>query len=176
MPRTVLVQQVSIRFAFSLNLLNGEALFQALLFGIAMLEALGILVGYRRRLMTFVAWVSLLSIHCSARWSTAPRSSCCTVWDQEFFYEMGLLRPPFPVCPQARRGRRTQRRPRDRGQRQKEPRVGAYGNCWIRTPNLEGSRKRCTSLRPKDRSFGLLISRAPNLESIEILAAVVYTP
>jgi hypothetical protein len=62
MPRTVLVQQVSIRFAFSLNLLNGEALFQALLFGIARLAALGVLVGYRTRLMTFVAWVLLLSI------------------------------------------------------------------------------------------------------------------
>ena len=62
MPRTVLVQQVSSRFAFSLNLLNGEALFQALLFGVAMLAALGMLVGYRARLMTIVVWVLLLSI------------------------------------------------------------------------------------------------------------------
>jgi hypothetical protein len=62
MPRTVLVQQVSSHFAFPLNLLNGEALFQALLFGVAMLAALGMLVGYRTRLITFVVWVLLLSI------------------------------------------------------------------------------------------------------------------
>ena len=44
MPRTVLVQQVSSHFAFPLNLLNGEALFQALLFVVAMLTALSMLV------------------------------------------------------------------------------------------------------------------------------------
>jgi hypothetical protein len=42
--------------------MNGEALFQALLFAGAALAALGLLVGYRTRLMTFVVWVLVLSI------------------------------------------------------------------------------------------------------------------
>jgi hypothetical protein len=62
MPRTVLVEQVLSPWAFSLHLMNGRALFQALLFGVAALAAFGMLVGYRTRLMTFVVWVVLLSI------------------------------------------------------------------------------------------------------------------
>src|ERR671921_1183168 len=62
MPRTVLVEQVLSPWAFSLNLMNGGRLFQALLFGVAALAAFGMLVGYRTRLMTFVVWVLLLSI------------------------------------------------------------------------------------------------------------------
>src|SRR5215217_5243521 len=62
MPRTVLVEQVLSPWAFSLHLMNGERLFQALLFGVAALAAFGMLVGYRTRLMTFVVWVLLLSI------------------------------------------------------------------------------------------------------------------
>ena len=62
MPRADLLQQVLSPYAFSLNLLNGGILFQALLFGIAMLAAVCMLVGYRTRLMTFVVWVLLLSI------------------------------------------------------------------------------------------------------------------
>jgi len=60
--RTVLTQQVLSPSAFSLDLMNGGAVFQALLFGVAALAALGMLVGYRTRLMTFVVWVVLLSI------------------------------------------------------------------------------------------------------------------
>jgi hypothetical protein len=62
MPRTVLVEQVLSPWAFSLDLMNGGGLFQALLFGVAALAAFGMLVGYRTRLMTFVVWVLLLSI------------------------------------------------------------------------------------------------------------------
>ena len=62
LPRTVLVEEVLNPWAFSLNLMNGQALFQALLFGVAALAALGMLVGYRTRLMTVVVWVVLLSI------------------------------------------------------------------------------------------------------------------
>ena len=62
MPRADLLQQVLSPYAFSLDLLNGGYTFQALLFGVAMLAALGMLVGYRTRLMTFVVWVVLLSL------------------------------------------------------------------------------------------------------------------
>ena len=62
LPRTVLVEEVLSPWAFSLNLMNGGPFFQALLFGVAALAALGMLVGYRTRLMTFVVWVLLLSI------------------------------------------------------------------------------------------------------------------
>ena len=62
MPRTVLVEQLLSPWAFSLHLMNGGSLFQALLFGIAALAAFGMLVGYRTRLMTFIVWLVLLSI------------------------------------------------------------------------------------------------------------------
>src|SRR5919107_3408367 len=45
MSRVDLLQQVLSPFAFSLDLLNGGYTFQALLFGVAMLAALGMLVG-----------------------------------------------------------------------------------------------------------------------------------
>ena len=62
LPRTVLVEEVLSPWAFSLNLMNGGPFFQALLFGVATLAALGMLVGYRTRFMIFVVWVLLLSI------------------------------------------------------------------------------------------------------------------
>ena len=49
-------------WAFSLNLMNGEAFSQALLFAAAALAALGLLVGYRTRLMTLVVWLLVMSI------------------------------------------------------------------------------------------------------------------
>jgi hypothetical protein len=63
LPRTVLVEEVLSPWVFSLNLMNGGAYFQALLFSVAALAALGMLVGYRTRLMIFVVWVLLLAIH-----------------------------------------------------------------------------------------------------------------
>lgn len=62
LPRTVLLQEVLSRWSFSLNIMNGETFFQALLFCVAAVAALGLLVGYRTRLMTVVVWVLLLSI------------------------------------------------------------------------------------------------------------------
>jgi Vitamin K-dependent gamma-carboxylase len=62
LPRTVLLGGVLSPWAFSLNLMNGETFFQALLFGVAALAALGMLLGYRTTLMTIVVWVLLLSI------------------------------------------------------------------------------------------------------------------
>jgi hypothetical protein len=63
LPRTVLVEDVLDPSKFSLNLINGQPFFQALLFGAAALAALGMLVGFRTRVMTVVAWALLLSIH-----------------------------------------------------------------------------------------------------------------
>ena len=62
LPRTVLMEHVLSRWSFSLNLMSGEPFFQALLFGITALAAVGLLVGYRTRLMTIIVWVLLLSI------------------------------------------------------------------------------------------------------------------
>jgi len=62
LPRTALLEEVLNPWRFSLNLMNGYPLFQALLFGVAALAALGLLVGYRTRLMTVIVWVLLLSI------------------------------------------------------------------------------------------------------------------
>src|SRR5215212_3396157 len=62
LPRSILLVQELSRWAFSLNLMNGELFFQALLFGIGMLTALGMLVGYRTRLVTIITWVIVLSI------------------------------------------------------------------------------------------------------------------
>ncbi len=62
LPRWPLVEEVLNRWQFSLNLMNGEPFFQALLFGLAALAAVGLLVGYRTRLMTVTVWVLVLSI------------------------------------------------------------------------------------------------------------------
>jgi hypothetical protein len=62
LPRSVLLTQVLSQYSFSLNVMNGGAFFQAMLFAVAALAALCVLVGYRTRLMTFVVWVLLLSI------------------------------------------------------------------------------------------------------------------
>ena len=62
LPRSVLLEEVTNRWWVSLSLLSGEPFFQALLFGVAALAALGLLVGYRTRSMTVVVWVMLISI------------------------------------------------------------------------------------------------------------------
>ena len=61
MPRTDLLEQVLSPWQFSLNLINGGLLFQAFLLGLAAFAALGMLLGYRTRLMTFIAWALLIS-------------------------------------------------------------------------------------------------------------------
>ena len=62
LPRTFLTEEVMNRWTFSLNLMNGEAFFQGLVFGVAALAALAMLAGYRTRLMTIIVWVTLMSI------------------------------------------------------------------------------------------------------------------
>ena len=62
LSRTVLIEEVLNPSKFSLNLINGQPFFQALLFGAAALAALGMLAGYRTRLMTIIVWALLLSI------------------------------------------------------------------------------------------------------------------
>jgi hypothetical protein len=63
LPRDQLLEEGLLdSWDFSLNLINGEPFFQALIFGFGALAALGMLLGYRTRLMTVIAWVILLSI------------------------------------------------------------------------------------------------------------------
>lgn len=63
LPRDVLLEEgVLSSWSFSLNLINGQPLFQGLLFGVLALAAVGMLVGYRTRAMTVIVWVLLLSI------------------------------------------------------------------------------------------------------------------
>lgn len=61
MPRPVQMDMLS-PSSWSLHLANGSALFQGILFFIAALAALGLLVGWRTRLMTILSWVLLLSV------------------------------------------------------------------------------------------------------------------
>ena len=63
LPRTTLVEELISPARFSFNLINGEPLFQAFLFGVTALAAVGLLVGYRTRLMTVIVWVLIVSIH-----------------------------------------------------------------------------------------------------------------
>jgi Vitamin K-dependent gamma-carboxylase len=62
LPRIALLTDVMAPWQFSLNLMNGEPFFQALVFGAAALAALALLLGYRTRLATVVAWVTVVSI------------------------------------------------------------------------------------------------------------------
>ena len=59
LPRLAVVEdeEVLSRWAFSLNLMSGEAFLQALLFAAATLAALGLLVGYRTRSKTLLVWL-----------------------------------------------------------------------------------------------------------------------
>lgn len=49
-------------WSWSLSLINGTAAFQTFLFGLAIVAALGMLVGFRTRLMTIAVWVLIISI------------------------------------------------------------------------------------------------------------------
>src|SRR5215218_948002 len=62
LPRDALLQEVSNRWQFSLNLINGEPFFQALLFTVTALVAVALLIGYRTSLANVIVWVLLLSI------------------------------------------------------------------------------------------------------------------
>lgn len=58
LPRTVLVEEVLSRWAFSLNLINGEPFFQALLFW-SMFLPLGAYWSVDRALKSAVSWPSM---------------------------------------------------------------------------------------------------------------------
>ena len=61
LPRAVQVNAVD-PWQFSLHVINDTVLFQAALFGSTALAALGMLVGYRTRLMTVIVWALVLSL------------------------------------------------------------------------------------------------------------------
>ncbi|WP_305989142.1 HTTM domain-containing protein [Roseibium sp. MMSF_3544] len=61
MPRSVQLEHLYTT-TWSLHLANGSAWFQATLFVVAGLAALGLLVGWRTRLMTILSWALLLSL------------------------------------------------------------------------------------------------------------------
>jgi hypothetical protein len=62
LPRPVLLAHLD-PWLWSVALGNGTPLFQGLLFGGTGLAAVGLLLGYRTRLMTLFLWVLVLSIH-----------------------------------------------------------------------------------------------------------------
>lgn len=61
LPRSVLLDTLN-PWRWSLSVVGGSVLFQAVVFAIAALAAVCMLVGYRTRLMTFIVWVLVLSI------------------------------------------------------------------------------------------------------------------
>ena len=63
MPRGFVIDNLQDVWSFSLHLASGQVYFQAFLFVCAGLAALLLLVGYRTRLMTFVSWALLASLH-----------------------------------------------------------------------------------------------------------------
>jgi hypothetical protein len=63
LPRVALIEEFSNASKFSIHFFAGKYGFQVLLFIIAGFFALGLLVGYRTRLMTVVSWFFLVSLH-----------------------------------------------------------------------------------------------------------------
>jgi hypothetical protein len=61
MPRSVQIDHLYVT-TWSLHLANGATWFQALLFAIAGFAALGLLLGWRTRLMTVLSWALMLSL------------------------------------------------------------------------------------------------------------------
>src|SRR5688572_2782764 len=62
-PRSFLLQNFWGPAYFSLHMWTGTALGIALIFLIHGLAAVGLLLGYRTRLMTFIVWLLLASLH-----------------------------------------------------------------------------------------------------------------
>lgn len=62
MPRGTLLEEFARSSYLSLHLINGLPLFQVVLFVVAGLLALGLLIGYRTRLMTVLSWILLISL------------------------------------------------------------------------------------------------------------------
>lgn len=62
LPRGALIEHLLPKWRFSLHLMNGEAGFQILLFGIAAGLAILLLLGYRTRLVAVFSWIMLASL------------------------------------------------------------------------------------------------------------------
>src|SRR5688500_18937574 len=62
LPRQVLLEHLD-PWLMSVALSNGTPFFQGLLFIMAAAAAVGLLLGYRTRLMTLIVWLLVLSIH-----------------------------------------------------------------------------------------------------------------
>ncbi|MBD2102747.1 DUF393 domain-containing protein [Leptolyngbya sp. FACHB-261] len=63
LPRTALIGEVLKPWYWSIHLISGQPLVQALLFGVAGLIALALLVGYQTRLATIASWALVVSLH-----------------------------------------------------------------------------------------------------------------
>ncbi len=63
LPGKALIEDILHPWYWSFHLINGSLLFQGLLFAIAILIALGMLVGYRTRLATIATWALTISLH-----------------------------------------------------------------------------------------------------------------
>ncbi len=61
MPRTLLVEG-AVRWRWSLNLINDTYAFQLGLMLLTILAAMGMLLGYRTRMMTIVVWILIVSL------------------------------------------------------------------------------------------------------------------
>lgn len=63
LPRDVLISEFAEQWQLSLHMLNGTVVIQTALFLIAGVVALLMLLGYRTRVMTFLSWLFLISLH-----------------------------------------------------------------------------------------------------------------
>ena len=63
LPRSVLLDSNNSPWYISINLINGGAFLQTILFVIAFIFAFFLLIGYKTRFSTFMSWFFLLSLH-----------------------------------------------------------------------------------------------------------------
>src|SRR6185312_7530268 len=63
LPRAIAIVEYAQYGFLSLHLLGGTNVTQSVLFVIAAVFAVGLLLGYRTRLMTVVSWILLVSLH-----------------------------------------------------------------------------------------------------------------
>ena len=63
LPRAALLAEFSPRWHLSVHLLNGSLAVQAALFLVAGILAVALLLGYRTRLVTFLSWFLMISVH-----------------------------------------------------------------------------------------------------------------
>jgi hypothetical protein len=61
-PRAVAIKEITNRWVMSFHLMNGTWEIQAILFILAGIFAVGLLVGYKTRVMTIASWIFLVSL------------------------------------------------------------------------------------------------------------------